>query len=327
MKYPMLSNWLTYKEDKEVPYTYEVRHGLYGDYSFRLSAFELEFALKLNGRRDPYTIDPDLNREEVDILIQRLDSFDALRRSRVLYSEKGTRYKTVWIPTFSESGGIARAVNLLLMLLWLPVLLVGLISFLPSPPGIEPGIFEFLVSCAFSAYVSPMLHELGHCVAGLAYGCRVYEIGTFTENYVIPGAYASVESSRLCSPLKRVQVYAAGLEVNCLIMGASLWAATEIQSLSAMFVLIAAFESFYLIYNLTFVYKGTDGVCIIKALLGMPEDEYSIPAVKIVQNREKPSLGKSKSGVIALNVLFAALELLSPVVLIWQIAEVLLWCI
>ena len=66
-----------------------------------------------------------------------------------------------------------------------------------------------------------LLHELGHAFAGLTYGARVFEMGVMI-NAILPGAYVLMDSQRVQSKMKRIQIYAAGVESNALFAGVCL---------------------------------------------------------------------------------------------------------
>ncbi len=67
--------------------------------------------------------------------------------------------------------------------------------------------------------LSIALHEVGHIVAGLAYGYRISDIGVLLLGIIPVGAYVAHEDKKDASNAERIQFALAGIEVNLLIAG------------------------------------------------------------------------------------------------------------
>ena len=107
-------------------------------------------------------------------------------------------------------------VNYLLLILWLPTLLFGLDCFIKNLPDIDNG--SALLGQWIAIVIGAVLHEIGHASATLCYGGRVFEAGSLLQNYM-PGAYVMIDDKPVRKRLQKVQILAAGVEMNMLLSG------------------------------------------------------------------------------------------------------------
>lgn len=216
MKYPMLNNTVRFQKLPGVSGGYFAYDCLLS-WNYILSRKYYDFVRHLDGRTDPYSIDPRLSREEVDEMLQELDDQQLLRYERTLFREFCTRYITLY--TIGTPGravrGLAAVFNLLLLVLWFPALLLSLpqlgrtfLSLMEWP------YFRLLAAAIPGTLLATLLHECGHIFAAFAYGAPVFEIGLLCRP-LFPGMYVITDPESLPNPLRKAQIDAAGLETDC----------------------------------------------------------------------------------------------------------------
>lgn len=81
MRYPMLNNWLVFSRKNQ--YEYDVHDCLY-DEDFTMGVTIAAFARKLNGHRNPYSINMGLTKAEINHMLKQLREHDLLRYGRSL---------------------------------------------------------------------------------------------------------------------------------------------------------------------------------------------------------------------------------------------------
>lgn len=258
----MLNNWLVFSRKSQ--YEYDVHDCLY-DEDFTMGVTIAAFARKLDGHRNPYSINMGLTKAEINHMLKQLREHDLLRYGRSLDAGSGAHY-TLWFikrnPLLME---VARLWNCLLMLSWLPVFIFGVLFFIRDLPIINTDCMWLgnILGIVFGA----LLHELGHTFAGLTYGARVFEIGIMI-NALLPGAYVLMDSQTVQSKMKRIQIYAAGVESNALFAGVCLLIAYAIPYTGAFLLNSAIGNIILALVNITFG-GGLDGASILSELLGI----------------------------------------------------------
>lgn len=316
MRYPMLNNWLVFSRKNQ--YEYDVHDCLY-DEDFTMGVTIAAFARKLNGHRNPYSINMGLTKAEINDMLKQLREHDLLRYGRSLDAGSGAHYTLWFIKRNPLLMAMARLWNGMLMLLWLPVFIIGVLFFIRDLPIINTDCMWLgnILGIVFGA----LLHELGHAFAGLTYGARVFEIGIMI-NALLPGAYVLMDSQSVQSKMKRIQIYAAGVESNALFAGVCLLIACTIPYAGA-FLLNAAISNIILaLVNITFG-GGLDGASILSELLGI--ENLVEDTKKVVLNRrirrKLRSKGMPGHALIAVSVVVQILQITIPVIIGWNIVE------
>lgn len=316
MRYPMLNNWLVFSRKNQ--YEYDVHDCLY-DEDFTMGVTIAAFARKLNGHRNPYSINMGLTKAEINHMLKQLREHDLLRYGRSLDAGSGAHYTLWFIKCNPLLIKVARLWNCSLMLSWLPVFIFGVLFFIRDLPIINTDCMWLgnILGIVFGA----LLHELGHAFAGLTYGARVFEIGIMI-NALLPGAYVLMDSQSVQSKMKRIQIYAAGVESNALFAGVCLLIACAIPYAGA-FLLNAAISNIILaLVNITFG-GGLDGASILSELLGI--ENLVEDTKKVVLNRRIRKKLRSKGmpgySLIAVSVVVQILQITIPVIIGWNIVE------
>ena len=317
MKYPMLSNCLVFTPlDNGL---YEVRD-CRDETRVTMSAHVVRFARKLNGKRDPYRIMPQQDRAETNRILALLDSLNMLRYSRIL-SEGGLHLLTLWFIRPGRRMQLSAKVwNTALNLLWLPLLLTGLWLFWHSPAA---GTASFSVAGSLAGLIIGLfLHEVGHMMATLAWGGRVFEIGVMLL-YVLPGAYCMSEN--LTSRKARIQVNAAGIKTNFLLGGLFLTLSAVLPGVSSVLFPAVLHNLFMGFMNLVF-FRGLDGASLIENDLGTEGLIYSGLQLLFSRSRRRRLLSAGPTGyaVLAAVLVLQTIQLYIPLLLIASILEVFL---
>ncbi len=210
MKYPVVSNMVSVvsKEDD----TYHLYNNL-TDISLVMDAEDYAFFIKLDGKTDPYSISP--YREDVAEFLDYLYS-ERLIRSHRFETDSLLFLFSIWTP--KTKGWLEKNASILndcLIYMAPTSLLFGILLWETSTDfSIVSGWMGWILGTVIGVF----FHEIGHCIAVLAYGGKVYEIGLGIA-YLMPLAYTAMDANRIRGRLKRIQVSLAGLEMNILLIG------------------------------------------------------------------------------------------------------------
>jgi len=318
-EYPKVSNCLVYKKHNEE--FVEITDYL-TDEVYYLEKEAAEYIKKLDGKTNPYHIETTLSENEIDDLVEELYECGLLKDSNKTVCGGGTVMRAIWEPKWTSTLKlVAYIFNSLLMLLWLPVLIAGIVVFRNNVDIIGSEMAWMGIVIGLAAGI--ILHEFGHAFAGASYGAKVFEMGLMTMWYVVPGAYVILDEKNVRKRMKRVQIYAAGVEVNLLLTGIFLILCAIFEDYGGMFLNAAIQNAFLAALNLTLI-QGFDGMSIMSELLGT-EDASTIAADVIFNSEKKKSLKKhgiAGSTTIAACYMLCAFRIALPVLLILNVLEV-----
>ena len=314
MKYPMRCDWLVFRRTDD---GYLVEN-YWEQSSIELSDGEARFLRMLDGKRDPYRIDRSLDRAEVRQLLRFFAQNDLTRRSRfVSKSLFSLMYSVCFFRGRERTRRNARRLNAALMVSFLPVFIFGLILFYRCGDQFGDGIL-------FGAYaglaLGLTLHEAGHAVAGTAYGARVFEAGVMLR-LLLPCAYVLMDDRPVRHKLRRVQIYAAGVEMNLLAAGISYLLAVILEPLSGVFYGMALQNLLLAAVNVIFAW-GFDGAKILGVLLG--ESDFVGEAFGAVvhsdRRRELWHGGRDGKAALFASVCVSLIQIALPALLVANIA-------
>ena len=116
--------------------------------------------------------------------------------------------------------------------------------------------------------LSLAFHELGHLVAGLAYGYKISNTGILLLGIIPLGAYVAYENKKDATKAERIQFALAGVEVNLLIAGFCLLLAMQSYQLSLTLISVANVNVLLAAVNLL-PSSGLDGESALSAALGI----------------------------------------------------------
>lgn len=321
MRYPKIANWLVFRQI--APNQWKVKDYLL-DETCTMEDSLARFARKLDGKVNPYAIDPALSTEDVDEIIQILDENELLRYSRRIAVSAGTIYRTLWIPKGSGFLRILAFVShTLLRHLWLPVFLLGTFLLWNNAPIL--GRDHMFLGNLAGLILGMLFHELGHGCACLSYGGRVFEFGVMLHHF-LPGAYILLSMEPVKNRMKRVQIDAAGIQANLLLAGLLFLAAWRLPVWGGAFLCGAITNLLMAMLNLTLI-EGFDGTEILSELLGA--EDLIAAAKSAVWKKEKRRIWRKKgcldNGTLAACYLITGLQIALPLLFIVNAAEVILW--
>lgn len=322
MKYPTLANWIRFKKVSENEY--EIVDLLH-DEKIQTDAYTVWFARQLNGKRNPYLIDKGKLKKDIDLLLRELEAENVIRDKRFFSKFFLFLLVTVWRPKITENFRIASfIINGLLLISFLPLLAFSILYFLYYTYDIN---FDYMIIGSIAGMlIGLVMHELGHMFACLAYGGRVFEVGVMLQFLLMPGAYVLMNESNIKKRMRRVQVSAAGIEMNLFLTAIFLILSARFETLSG-FCLAAAIQNVFLaLLNLTFV-DGFDGMTIMSELLGV---ECIVSKAKRITKSKYKRKRLAKDGIsgkatIAVSYILRGVQIALPLIFALNIMGVISW--
>lgn len=332
MKYPILSNWITYKRIPERDEYYVKNYIL--DQECVISASEMKFAKRLDGKTRPSSINDNRNSSEKMSLIKKLDKLGVIRTDHgLLIGSGGASVLKMLFRTRNNKAKqkIAKCFNTILLLLFMPILLAGIYVYLfvdscqnINPLSVEQHIiFEVLIY--FSSIVAGgALHEICHAVACRAYGGLVFEYGIRIS--LLPGLYTLLDFSNVKPVLKKIQILLAGIEGNIVLAGGLLLLSGILPEFKSVLFSGSMINLILSLINLSF-FKGTDGLKILLLIIGVANEDESNRLPLMTRGRRKKKIIKCE-GLLGYIKLFAChmivvLQRMYPILIIIDIIAII----
>ncbi len=319
-KYPRISNTLKIKKYGEEEFLVS---DFLSDEEVYMSHDAIDFAKKLDGHTNPFRIRCNLSMEEKEELLEILDEHEFLMYSKVTKGGPGTFYRALWYPKSTIGLRIFSSVfNLLLMLSWLPMLILGISLFAKNIIRMEFNGFVF--GFVIGLILGTALHELGHLFAGFAYNAPVYEVGVMLMRFVIPGAYVMADTDNIKNRNSRIQIDAAGIEMNLLLAGVSLLLGSHFVRFGGMFMMIAIMNILFATLNLTFI-EGLDGSNILSNLFGEENIVRYAKSLMFNKNKRKKLTAQGIHGYafVVICYILVLFQIAYPAILAVNILEVI----
>ena len=318
MKYPKLCNWVLLKKQPDGTY---LAKDCIEQVVYTLDARLVAFARRLDGKTDPADIFPDASADEVQSMLNELGGRDLLRYGRVVGSSFGSVIYSLIIPRRTRARTpIPRILNLLLMLLWLPVLLIGFQVQIETYWTTDS--LQLWLGIALGLLTGVPLHETAHAVATLGYGGRFLEAGVLLQ-FFMPGAYIMRNDDYVKKPLHRAQILAAGAETNLMLCGIFLWLSYPFPQAGCLLFSAGICNLLMGTANLTLV-NGLDGAKVLGVLMGC---EDICQRAKDVLRSKQARRSLCRCGVqgiaeLGLCICLRLCQLLLPVFYLVFIAEI-----
>lgn len=324
--YPQKCNWLVYQKiDND---TYLVNDRLL-ERTVELSAVQVAFLNKLDGKKDPYAIDDSLTKEQVDSILFDLEFEFLLREDKhKLLWEDGIYIWTVHIPKRRKfKRKVAKVCNDLLMYSVLPVLFVGIFCMLNPTERIVPNPEQYSFWwCLGALLISGGVHEIAHANACLGYGGYVFEYGVMFSG-MMPCFYTLMDYKRVKNGFKRLQIIAAGVETHLLIIGASLIVARLFPDIYIIAIQVMIVNVVLAVVNFSFV-DTTDGMSII-GFLCFGDERILDKAKRVTRNKRyrKRLYNEGLNGrmKVAVSYMLCATQIIYPLVLAFELMVLLGW--
>ena len=270
MKYPKLINTLLYKKITEN--TYCVKNSATGD-EFELGTNIVKLMNCLDGKTDPLTVDLCLSNHEIKDTVDWLWDNNLVTKSNIKKNGFLTYEITLFkIKTSQKAKSVSRILNLLLMINFLPVFILGLVFAKKLYCMVDDTSWSYIIGIYVGVFLGLILHECGHAVAALAYNAHLFDCGILFG--IMPGAFVEIDDKYLKSTLKKVQIGAAGIEMNLFISGASMIFMCLFRSVLSLFAGVAIINLVLALINLLPII-GVDGLEIVDKLIGSDFILYS----------------------------------------------------
>lgn len=321
-RYPMIKPWIEYHRvsDDEYEIENEIVPGETDEDPLRLPGYFVDFMQKLDGKTNPYKIDPSIDKRTVRAYLWFLSKKGYLRdgiRNRDVGRLAFSVIKLDGKPKYSKTAVL---LNMFLSLSWIPILICGIVLVAKAWNNYDVFGDTYMIGLLFGLLIGLSLHEAGHAIAAEAYQAPVYEVGIRIS--LIPAAYTLMKETAVKNRLKRTHIYAAGVETNFLLAGLFFAAEYFIPGCGIRtFFFFAGFENILLgVANFCF-FLPLDGFKIITTLLGADDMVWSMLITLIMPSTWKEQLGKGPSGLARmLSVSF--LQLTQSIGLIWILYNV-----
>ncbi|MBQ2963196.1 MAG: hypothetical protein IJE14_00915 [Clostridia bacterium] len=319
MGYPVLADWIRFKRISEDKY---LIIDLLNDETIETDAATVRFASQLDGKRSPYEIGRQMQGIDVGLLLDELETERVIRDKRFLFKHFLYLLVTVWRPRVTTGLRLfAFFVNGVLLVSWLPLLLFSVYYAVNNLYDLSSDYI--VLGTVVGLAVGIAMHELGHMFACLAYGGRVFEVGVMLQ-FLLPGAYVLLNSSAVKKRMRRIQISAAGVEMNFVLTAVFLLLTVSFADLSGFFLGAAIQNAFLGFINLTFI-NGFDGMAIMSELLGT--DELIDKAKSVIKNKRKRNrlLNDGVSGQATVAVCYAlkVIQVALPLIFVLNIAGVI----
>lgn len=322
MAYPITANWIRFKRISENEYKII---NLLHDEEIVTDAYTVWFARQLNGKRNPYLIDKSKSKEDVDLILAELEVENVIRDKRFFSKFFLFLLVTVWRPKVTPNLRIASfIINGLLLISFLPLLAFSIFYFLNYIYDIN--LDYITIGSIAGLIVGIVIHEVGHMISCLGYGGRVFEVGFMLQFLLMPGAYVLMNESNIKKRMRRVQVSAAGIEMNLVLTAVFLILSAKFEILSGFFLGAAIQNVFLALLNLTFV-DGFDGMAIMSELLGVEciiSKAKRITKNKLRRNKLKKD-GISGNMTIAVCYALRGIQIALPLIFALNIVGVITW--
>lgn len=319
MKYPTLANWIRFKRVSEDEY--EIVDLLH-DKIINADVYTVWFIRQLNGKRSPYRIDRTKSKADVDLLLDKLETKEVIRDRRFLSKNILQTLVTVWKPRITPNLRLVSfLINFLMLVSFLPLILFSATYFILFVNDIS---LDYIISgSVVGLLVGLAVHELGHMVACLAYGGRVFEVGVGL-NFFLPCAYVLMNESHIKKRMRKAQVSAAGIEMNLILASICLIMAVHIEIFSG-FLLGAAIQNIFLAFLNLALIDGFDGMSIMNEVLGtdcVVEKAKRVTKSKRIKKRLKKD-GTSGYATIFACYILRTIQVGLPLVVLLNIVGVI----
>lgn len=319
-EYPMCCDWLVFHKNNDDSYVVE---DCLNKRREILSSQAVSFLRKLNGLRNPYSIDHNMDRVAVDKLLLRLKSSGFIRTSRFVSKNLiSVMYTTMFFHKSKRAVRIAKKLNIVLLLGFLPVFLIGTFTYV----RFGDSDWDYFTAGIYSGLLIGMvLHEAGHAISGIAYGARVFEAGVMFR-FLLPGAYVLMDDRPVKSSLHLVQIYAAGVEMNLFVSGIAFLFAVFAEDINGFFLGIAIQNILMAALNVIFIW-GLDGEKIMSVLFGRRDFVEMAASVILQRDKRKTLWAKGFTGKAATvaSACICFLQIVFPVVLLMNVVGVVSW--
>lgn len=320
MKYPMLCPWVELSADEDGLHLTDTKRNK----RFRAMPEYGPVLQGLDGRTPPHRLAPDLPAETCADLLENLKANHLTRQKPAFSTDLLSLQFTIPLARPSEGAKMAAHVfNNTLLKLWLPSLILAVWAWVDCPIALMDN--HMWLGSIVGLVLGLVLHELAHACACITYGGQVHSCGLMLW-CLLPGAFVELDTGPVKHDLQKVQIFAAGVEMNLYLAAFFLLLAGCHPMLGTPAFCAAMTNGMLALMNLTLTF-GLDGMHMLSALLGV-EDLFSMALEVLLDKKNRRTLRrKGFQGRAALSFCWMglAMQLCLPLVLAVNISEVLLW--
>lgn len=273
MKYPKCNQHLTISHSNN---QYEITNYLSGETHVTNSIMLIRLLKCLDGKTNPYQYFP---RSFVKESLMIFKEANLLEDKRIRFVSTLTLFKPKVIS--DKVVKLSRLINIMLNILFLPSIIIGLNICIKNEFFLKD-LNVSLTNTFFSLFICLMFHEIGHGVAAISYNPKCfYELGVGLIAYFIPFGYVAYESSDINSWFKRIQVLAAGVQMNCILFALSTLIYIHSRN---NFIAITAINSLLMAMLNISLFAESDGSKILLQLLSIDNEKKAVnnTAYKII---------------------------------------------
>ena len=325
MKYPKLVSWMKVRRTSEGEY---VLVDMVEDKEYELSKEEAYIAVNLNGKTDPSTLKIPSGNVKRNEFIDALISNKHAKKHRWMSLGLSQKILTLWEPKVSEGLVIlSELMNSLLLISWLPLLIAGICFFVRNDPDFytDEVWVGIALGTALGLFLGMAVHEAGHMFACLSYGGNMYEAGLLLCYFILPGAYVIIDDKPVRSRLKKLQIYAAGVEMNFALAGFALIVSAYTEGVVSLIVL-GITSTNIILGCMNFIMVGSmDGMRMFSALFG--SDNVLVNAIDVITSRRRrqklKKSGVSGTATVLMCGIICATQIALPLLLIVNVLGVI----
>lgn len=313
-KYPRANNCLIYSKIGDGTYLAE---DIVSNVEWELDTFTMSFLRRLDGKTPPSCICPAMFARERKEFLHELKTEGLIKNAGRLHMEGLFSWRfTLWIPGRRYPKKVAAAANRILFLMMLPILAGGGWIYINNYSDALAAAWNYgeLITAGLLLGLAAgiFFHEAAHAAAGIAYGAHVCEFGLMLY-LLLPGAYVIMDEKNVKSTVKRIQIYAAGVEANFALTGICLLLAVAVPPLFWMFSQAALCNGFLAVFNLS-VMGGLDGMKVFSEVMGNRDLLGTVLDVLIPDSKQNQGFARGING--------CAIKAASIVVLLFHLAFV-----
>ena len=316
MKYPRRSPYLIFK--RVARDEYRVKNYLYSE-TWRTDRMTATFLRQLNGRRNPCDLLSECSEGYVRQLIKDLEKCNLLApaKKKLMSIGKGCWiFPLVYCYPGKAQRRLAQVWNCILMLMFVPLLMQGIF--------IRNGMMHLLhmqskgevyAGMLIGVGVGMLLHELSHTCATLAYRGHLFEIGIGIR-FLMPLGYVLLDDSHIKSKLRRIQINAAGIEMNLLLYGVFM-CLIPTGFISPFVMYLAAVENLVLALLNLLPLDLFDGIRILSVIFG--KEDLLEHAKTLIKRRKHYRKNPGRAAAVTASYALVGFQIVLPLMMAYEL--------
>ena len=238
---------------------------------YRLSREIVEFAKQLDGKINPYLVDPSLSVRQVEHYLQTLEKYDLIWEAADNFGDVHTSITNVYALTSRNSPllCIAKAANALIHWTFFPMLLLGFYFFEKQGFAFPAGdAAQMGYGMASGILAATLLHTLAHFAAWASEGqSKIYRR---VYPWPLPRVTLTMEPSTRHPSSAKLHPHVVGMEMNGLLFAVCIAVSRFSKSSALAWHTAAVMNLIWLAVN-CIPFSFCDGRAILEHVLGIPD--------------------------------------------------------